>query len=171
MARKEITTITLTDDLTGEEITDGGVFVKLTLEVDGERRRVELDLNKVNYDGLNETLKRYFDAGSVSTGKGAAPTGDTEYNTKVREFAAKATDDGKHTYTYNDEALTIPGPRGRVPAAWKAAYDAYVDQSTRVDAVDAAKAEAEANHASEDAINAAITAGEESVKPAKASKK
>ena len=140
MARKEIVTVSLTDDLTGEEITDNGKFVKVTVEVDGERERFEIDLTKVNYDKMRELLSPYFKAGRVSTGKGTPVTGDSEYNTKVREFAASVTHNGTHTYTYNDDELSNPGPRGRVPQVWKSAYDAYVERSAMIDAADATKA-------------------------------
>jgi hypothetical protein len=143
MAQQIIKSVKVTDDVTGIEIEDGNfVHVALTLDTGEDRKLVELDLAPSSYDELLKVLDIYLTKGTVTSGRSlqAKATGDSEYNTKVREYAAEVTKNGEQTYDYADEKLSNPGPRGRVPQAWKNAYDAYVARSAMIDAADAAKA-------------------------------
>jgi hypothetical protein len=128
------------------EIPKDAPFVKVMLTVDGTPRRVELDLSQGELDELRTLLKPYFDAKPVAEGKAPATT-STDANQLMRQWAIKTATDAGGSYVFNGETLETPNARGRLSQQWK---DAYAMAHTPTDDV----------HASEEAINAAIAAGE-----------
>ena len=146
MATRTETLVHRSSDLSGVEIPKDAPFVKVMLTVDGTPRRVELDLSQGELDELRTLLKPYFDAKPVAEGKAPATTSN-DANQEMRRWAIKTATDAGGSYVFNGETLETPNARGRLSQQWK---DAYTMAHTPTDDV----------HASEEAINAAIAAGE-----------
>jgi len=132
MARTPI--IQITDNLTGEALNESeAVYVKLTVEADGEKSQTVLDLSKENYAALVEALAVYFDKGNTSSGKStvttAGATSDPDRNSKIRAWRNKLPAD----YVWNGEEVPSVSERGRIPAAVVKAYEAIEEGNGAAD--------------------------------------
>ncbi len=106
MAKKTEVLVSLVDDISGEEFTEGEGETFL-FAFDGEK--YELDLNKKNSEAFRRAVKKYVDAARVVTNRRVTSNGPSEAS-EIRAWAAK---EGKEV---ND--------RGRIPQALVDAYRA-----------------------------------------------
>lgn len=147
MATKTQTIVTRTSDISDAELSQSDPRVKIVLTVDGEVKRVELDMTADELATLRDHLAVYFAHGVVSTG--SLPTGsvagDAARNAAIRKWAKQAHEgavkDGSQGYVHNGNTLPEPGDKGRLARGWVEAYDAW--QKVQTDDASAAKAEGE----------------------------
>lgn len=162
MARKTIVVqpvYEITSDLSGDVLANDAVTnVKFTLKVDETPVQWgQIDLSVEERETLVAILAPYFQAAKEAKNYGegkvtvAQNGGKTEEVKAMRNWAmATHKAAGEAGYTHAGKVLDAPAERGRLSGEWKAAYaDAH---STDEPAKD--------EHASEEAINAAIAAGE-----------
>ena len=111
MAKKTTTLVTIIDDLTGDEITDGK-----TVNFGYEGINYEIDLSGKNAEKLHKALEPYISAGRRLGGAKRASSGgrktsaDAARLNAIREWA-------------NANGYTV-GDRGRIKAEIVEAYDA-----------------------------------------------
>jgi Lsr2 len=131
-------------DLTGVDLPEETPEVFITLEVGDETDEVKIDLTDEEIAKLREILAPYFDNGTepVKAAKFSAPTAaEVARNKAIRDWAQKV---GKDYITLTDQKPLGPvSAQGRLSQRVQDAYDAYLKNSDRVDAEDAAKASAE----------------------------
>jgi hypothetical protein len=154
MATKTQTITTRTSDLSDAELSQDAPRVKLTLTVDGTVERIELDVTPDELSTLRVALKPYFDAVEIAKGNVPTGSGDAAANQRMRQWAISTAEKAGGKYVFNGETLETPNARGRLSQQWKDAYSA-------------AHTATDEGHASVATIDAAIAAGEESVKAVK----
>lgn len=128
MATQTITTVLRSSDLSGAELPKDAPRVKVTLTVDGNVQRVELDVTSDELETLKVALKPYFDAAPVSVGT-ASVSGSTEANQAMRRWAIATSEKADGKYLYKGEILDAPAPRGRLSQQWKDAYNTMLELS------------------------------------------
>ncbi|WP_129338625.1 histone-like nucleoid-structuring protein Lsr2 [Cellulomonas endophytica] len=107
MAQK--TQVTLVDDVSGEEITDGGQTV--TFGLDGTR--YEIDLNQKNSDRLRSALAPYIAAGRKVAGRA---TNAGRANSRPPQSADSAKPDARAAREWAASNGIELSARGRIPA-------------------------------------------------------
>lgn len=172
----------ITSDLSGVELeSDGWSSVKFAVTVDDNPQTYGMaDLSIEEREEFLAMLAPYFEAakraGNYAEGKAKPASGSGDALQVIRRWAESVTpekgknDKGEpefHTYnvTIGDKEVKLerPATRGRLSQEWKDAYAAFQSESERQD-------KEAGENASEATLNAAIAAGEESVKPVKAAK-
>ena len=133
MARQAVTSYNISSDLSGASLTEDNVKrVKVMLTIDGNVKRVELDLSADESDALTALLKPYYDAGDVSTGhvSTGSPAADAERNVAIRAWAKarhaeNVKEDGTGGFVHDGKTLPPVSDRGRIAQEWKDAYAAW----------------------------------------------